>query len=338
MGLRALLVGLTLFFVSASASSDLAGSSAKFDALLARIHDNSTPQTIHAVGPHTIHYASDEGDDAAPPKHVPVLSIDLESGMATVSVQGADADSLHPQTAGHYIAEIYVFGPSGLVHHAALDPLSPAGPVSTFKIPDGDGELTPWEFCSKHGLWSGKPVSVVTGTVMPSHLTQQFHDLTHGVDGDTDAAQVHPADPLEPQPRGHEPFLTVDREAGTATVSVRGAAGSDSLHPQTEQHRIVDIYILGSNEVVHHADMRDAAVATTTFQIPVGAIELTPWANCNKDGLWGGQPIWVATGARSGRLQTDMCRGTGAVHALCAARCLSSSYAGVVAGAVMRGA
>ena len=84
--------------------------------------------------------------DAAQEKHVPVIS--REGAVVTVSV----GSTMHPMTEEHSIQWIAVVQGQNLL----IKWLSPdEQPVASFSVKPGQ-EITVYEYCNLHGVWSAK--------------------------------------------------------------------------------------------------------------------------------------------------------------------------------------
>lgn len=105
-------------------------------------------------------------------------------------------------------------------------------------------------------------------------------------------------------PGKHDPFLHINGTA--AVVSVRGTGGSTvTLHPQTDQHHISDIWVQDqAGAVVYYVALDGSAAApTATFTVPHGTTSLVPMEFCNLHGLWQGPTYAVhATDAAGSEL------------------------------------
>ena len=88
---------------------------------------------------------------ATPVKHDPFITISGTTATISVRGTGGSTTTLHPQTANHYISDIWVKDQTGaVIYYAALEG-SAAAPTTTFTVPAGTTSLTPFEFCNLHG-------------------------------------------------------------------------------------------------------------------------------------------------------------------------------------------
>ena len=97
-------------------------------------------------------------------KHQPVIIV--SGGLGQVFVNGEEANDegkrpskLHPMTEEHFIQAVYVMDKKdNIVYYEELQGGEQAG-SKTFPVEEGQ-ELTPYEYCNKHGLWEGAKVTV----------------------------------------------------------------------------------------------------------------------------------------------------------------------------------
>ena len=139
MLVRLVCLASVLLQVSSTSNSVTAAQVARVEAVLAGVDPSA------AAGPTSRHpFVSSFG------AHVPFLTVDATTGIATAGVRGYNGSStaLHVQEAAHFISDIWVKNEAGAVIHAAtLDAANPDGPTTTFVIPSGTVSLRPYELC-----------------------------------------------------------------------------------------------------------------------------------------------------------------------------------------------
>ena len=82
--------------------------------------------------------------DAAPEKHLPVVTVDGQT--VTVSVSSTE----HPMAEDHYIQFIILETSCG----AQIKYLAPGGKAcAAFALAEGETAVAAYEYCNKHGLW-----------------------------------------------------------------------------------------------------------------------------------------------------------------------------------------
>ena len=100
-------------------------------------------------------------DESYGAKHVPYITIS-EDGTTGSVVVGTEA-VYHPMSADepHWVTAIYVTDENdSIIAMETLDPTNMDKAVMEFSIPESVSEVKAWEFCNKHGLWSGPSVKV----------------------------------------------------------------------------------------------------------------------------------------------------------------------------------
>lgn len=100
-------------------------------------------------------------DESYGAKHVPYITIS-EDGTTGSVVVGTE-EVYHPMSADapHWVTAIYVTDENGnIIAMETLDPTDMDKAVMEFSIPESVDEVTAWEYCNLHGLWSGPAVKV----------------------------------------------------------------------------------------------------------------------------------------------------------------------------------
>eukprot|EP01065_Artemidia_motanka_P003855 TRINITY_DN1184_c0_g1_i1.p1 TRINITY_DN1184_c0_g1~~TRINITY_DN1184_c0_g1_i1.p1 ORF type:complete len:3003 (+),score=803.35 TRINITY_DN1184_c0_g1_i1:42-9011(+) len=262
-------------------------------------------------------------DPAGQAKHTPVLTVSGSSARITVglgSVTG-DASTTHRQSAAadpdaiHVVQALYATDQTGaVVAYAELTALDDP-PAMSFDVPSDVTQLTPYELCNVHGLFRGSSVAVpqtgrrverscgVTACARPPPLPSPHCDLLeafrvefqhrHQVDHSTAAPFYQPAGYAT-----HHPHLLVT--GLVATIQVGTPAAPHATEP-TEPHFIEAVYAVDQwGQVVAATRLTPTSAATPpgySFEVPDGVRELTPYAFCNKHGLFRGDPAVVAGAA-----------------------------------------
>jgi desulfoferrodoxin (superoxide reductase-like protein) len=231
------------------------------------------------TGPSSFHVANSR----APAKHDPFVAIDGD--IATVSVRGGGGSTaiLHPQIVDHYIADVWVTNQLGVVIWAIkLSSINAAGPSTSFTIPPGTTSMTPYAYCTKHGLWAGPQYAVALETAVSEIMRDLDAASTSG------PRSFHQRGGSTSAPVKHDPFLTLRGEF--ATVAVRGTGGSaTTLHPQDADHYITAIFVTNQHgAVVHFGRLAtsNGSRPAVSFLIPAGTTSLTPYSHCNLHGLF----------------------------------------------------
>lgn len=283
--------------------------------------------------------------DASDAKHTPFLTLSEDGLTGTIVVGNGDAEDgvWHPMTASesadqvHFITHIMVEDQDGKV--VALEPMDPtvAAPATmTFSVPAGATELTPLEWCNKHGLYKGPtvPVPSITSDASQSCGVGDFQESAWtSVHADFMRLQSedHALDTPFTEAGGakHTPYITL-KDDGTASILVGDP--DSAIHPMNgspdgveEPHWITELYVLdqsGKILTMQSLDSTGVDRATIDFEVPEGTESLTAYSWCNLHGLWQGPEVTVGDAAIESDSSTES---SGVVHSVAVSAVVGAS-------------
>eukprot|EP00928_Gymnodinium_smaydae_P095054 TRINITY_DN8104_c0_g2_i1.p1 TRINITY_DN8104_c0_g2~~TRINITY_DN8104_c0_g2_i1.p1 ORF type:complete len:1846 (+),score=294.15 TRINITY_DN8104_c0_g2_i1:63-5600(+) len=274
-------------------------------------------------------------------KHKPTLILNGD-GTAIVKVGEDNRQSngditYHPMSpsaepsAIHWINAIWVMDQAGnLVAMRGLEPTEPSPATLTFDVPASATKLTAYEYCNKHGLFSGGEVVVPSGSTKPS-VTEGECGLrecpgkpkpVYAQDADCDSLvaetkrrqlAMNAQSPLafpESFTEGsknekHSPYIVLNGTVAKVVVG-RGAAGFDGepIHPMVDDptnfganlHYIDTIWVEDQNGRVlayRSLSASEPKPATLYFDIPEGTTKVQAYEFCNTHGWFQGPAVDV---------------------------------------------
>jgi len=204
--------------------------------------------------------------------HIPTVTLDGNRGTAVMTS--------HPQTADHYITDIWVFDErERMVHCRKFSSTERA--EERFEVPERVGNLVVFEHCNLHGVW------MTTVEVRCSDLRRLIEDNmrlynTSGIYNNTHYPSAF-ADLVDL----HIPKVVVsdDKTSGEVTLS---------SHPMVEAHHITDIWVLDQHGRQIACDRLVAGdKAMLSFNIPSNTTTLHVIEHCNLHGVWQADPVEV---------------------------------------------
>jgi len=284
--------------------------------------------------------------DGSSAKHIPFLTMSEDGLTGTVVVGNGDEDGgvYHPMVASgdpatvHWITHILVKDQDGkVVALEAMDPTSEAPAKMTFAVPAGATELTPLEWCNKHGLYAGAAVTIPAATAERttkecalSAFDEPSWESIHADFVRQQAAPPFSSDvPFDegPDKKGakHTPYITLSDDGKTASILVGDPASAihpmkGSLDAEGDPHWITEVYVTdGEGKIVAMKTFDTTGVdkATMEFDVPDGAVKLKAYAWCNLHGLWEGPEVEVTAATMEDGESSGVVRsvGVGAVAA-----------------------
>lgn len=242
---------------------------------------------------------------------------------------GCPNNCIHPLTqsnnpdAVHYITTILLVNELNVtVAYSELTADNNLGQIASLSYSVAHAKsLTPYAFCSIHGLWKGETITFDEETHTSSTTCQiekcQFEhtsgatvstvaalkhrqDTTHGT---KDAFPVTDGDILNSL---HRPVLVATGSEAVITIGMGsdGPSGCPNgcFHPVTpssdpaQVHWPEFIYALDQNGniiALRETSMVVPGVVEHKFVIPKGVTQLTPYTYCNIHGLFVGEPVSV---------------------------------------------
>eukprot|EP00579_Thalassiosira_antarctica_P001393 CAMPEP_0201868152 /NCGR_PEP_ID=MMETSP0902-20130614/2160_1 /ASSEMBLY_ACC=CAM_ASM_000551 /TAXON_ID=420261 /ORGANISM="Thalassiosira antarctica, Strain CCMP982" /LENGTH=338 /DNA_ID=CAMNT_0048393463 /DNA_START=90 /DNA_END=1106 /DNA_ORIENTATION=+ len=250
-------------------------------------------------------------------KHIPVLTLSEDGTFGTVVVGNGDEVNgvWHPMVASedpsevHFITHILVQDQDdNVVALESMDPTVAAPAKMTFSVPAGVTELTPYNWCNKHGLWKGELVTVTATSAGRSSAACGVSEFQKSawtsVHADFMRMQKEHFESQLPFTEAdgakHTPYITL-KDDGTASVLVGDT--DVAIHPmngspdgESKPHWITEIYIMDqSGTIVAMKSLDSAGVneATMDFKVPEGAESLQAYEWCNLHGLWEGPVVKI---------------------------------------------
>lgn len=202
--------------------------------------------------------------------HIPTVTVDGSRAAAVMST--------HPQTADHWITDIWVFSEDGRMVDCRKFNSSEKAELH-FRIPTHTGYLRVFEHCNLHGVWEAPAVEL------------RCHDLRRLIQNNSQYGKVglfnstYYPDAFKDLVGLHIPVVTIsdDMKTGRATLVT---------HPMVEAHHITDIWILDQHgdqiacDILHADD-----TAALSFNIPEHVTEIFALEHCNLHGVWAAAPI-----------------------------------------------
>lgn len=230
--------------------------------------------------------------------------------------QSADPDTVH------YITTILLVNEMNVaVAYSELTAGNALGQMASLYFSVGVAKsLTPYAYCSIHGLWKGDTIefeqtrdsstycdiakcqfehgAAITASTVAALIHRQ--DITQGT---KDAFPVNDGDILNSL---HRPVLVPMGSEAVITIGM-GKAGPSGcpngcFHPVNPSsdpslvHWPEFIWALDQNGIIvtlRETSMVVPGVAQHTFAIPAGVTQLTPYTYCNIHGLFVGEPVSV---------------------------------------------
>lgn len=280
-------------------------------------------------------------------KHKPSLSI-LGNGSATVTV-GAEnvkdgVTTFHPMSAStdtsvvHWINSIWVVDQSDTVIASREFMPDDTGPATfTFTIPTGVTKVRAYEYCNKHGLFTGDEMTLSSADVSGSNQAScnsfvcpaEIVPFVTSEDCLSWKADLFRRQELEnsnspfafPMPYGlgadnekHSPYIVLTGRVAKVVVGKGASTGAsgDPVHPMVDDpstiHYIENIWVEDqSGNIIAHRQLSpsEPSPATLYFDIPEGTTSVRAYEWCNTHGLWQGEAVAVSSantrpGARAG--------------------------------------
>ena len=223
-----------------------------------------------------------EFDDAGPAlKHQPFATF-TQKGEFVIGVRGGEGSKrkLHPMDYdGHHISFVYAKDQDdNIICKYEFNREFDEGPVHRCQgqIPASAKQITPYQYCTSHGLWQGPTYNVhfeqgAAAFKLRGMAGEKYHDESMVVVG---------------RPVKHEPAVTTDTTDTTGPrryqISVRGAEGSlASLHPMVgETHHIEAVWAKDQHERVVIFEKLGATATAALSEprpIPGGTLTLVPY-------------------------------------------------------------
>jgi len=242
-------------------------------------------------------------------------------GIDHPMTDNADGDYSDP----HWISEIWVVDQYNQV--AAMRRLTAQDPSPAsfeFDVPAGTTELTPWQFCNKHGLFTGATITIEPDSVDHPKVAGKFCEIHHckemaaceadkfeqyrknagaSVGGSTGTSA--PDDIEVSADTKHRPYLMIDSGVGVVVVGVGETLDVEpiyegdgtNVHPMgSPAHWIDRVWVTdqdGALVAMRDINSAEPVPAQIKFSIPEGVTSLTPWEHCNKHGLHKGTTVVV---------------------------------------------
>jgi len=202
--------------------------------------------------------------------HIPTVTLDGNRGTAAMKY--------HPQTADHYITDLWVFDDHNrMVHCRKFSSTESA--EERFVVPEHVGNLVVFEHCNLHGVWM-TTVEVRCGDLprliadnMRLYNTSGIYNKTHYPSAFADLVDLH------------IPEVTVKADENYGVVTL-------SEHPMLEAHHITDIWVLDQNGRQIACDRLVAGdKPELMFNIPSDTTTLHVIEHCNLHGVWQADPV-----------------------------------------------
>eukprot|EP00930_Biecheleria_cincta_P021105 TRINITY_DN15717_c0_g1_i4.p1 TRINITY_DN15717_c0_g1~~TRINITY_DN15717_c0_g1_i4.p1 ORF type:complete len:2701 (+),score=424.75 TRINITY_DN15717_c0_g1_i4:78-8105(+) len=280
-------------------------------------------------------------------KHKPSMTVH-GNGSATVTVGAENTNNgvttFHPMSAStdtavvHWINSIWVVDQTDTVIASREFMPDAAGPATfTFTVPAGVTKIRVYEYCNKHGLFSGDEITLSGGDVSGSSQAScnSFACPASTVPYATSAdclswkAELFRRQVLEngispiafPVPYGlggdnekHSPYIVLNGAVAKVVVGKGASTGlsDDPVHPMVDDpsaiHYIEHIWVEDqSGNIIAHRQLSpsEPSPATLYFDIPEGTTSVRAYEFCNTHGLWQGEAVAVSSantraGARAG--------------------------------------
>lgn len=204
--------------------------------------------------------------------HIPTVTMDGVRGKATMT--------LHPQTADHYITDLWVFDERRRMIHCEKKSATQSATMDFF-VPTHTGVIHVLEHCNLHGVWEHPPIELRCDDLRRLIEDNRKYNKTGIFTKDNYPAAFKDLVGL------HIPKITLSADNKTATVTVSG-------HPMVEEHHITDIWVLDQRGQQLGCDRLHAGdKATLEIVIPEGVHELIAIEHCNLHGVWGADPVRI---------------------------------------------